>query len=71
MASEDCVLGAKHEAEIGELRRQAEENREDHDSMWDAINAIRNRLPLWGTVLISLLASTVTGLLVAIVKLRD
>jgi hypothetical protein len=74
MGNGECVIGAKHGAEIEELQRACgdlkRENRDEHDDLWQAVNALRNRLPLWATVLISLLASTVTGLLVAIVKLR-
>jgi hypothetical protein len=59
MANGDCVVGARHEAEIVAL--QEDNRRQDavDKEQWDAINALRNRLPLWATLVISLL----TGLL--------
>ncbi len=53
---EECVMGAKHEAQLVHL--------EDSDGkQWTAIDLLRNRLPTWATVAISLLTFLVGVLL--------
>lgn len=59
---DDCTIGATHTADIASLQRLAEENREDHTRMWDAMDKLKNRLPLWATLVISILMA-VLGIL--------
>ncbi|ATW24805.1 hypothetical protein [Candidatus Formimonas warabiya] len=41
---------------LGEkIDSNAEENREAHKQLWEAINSLRNRLPVWATLFISFL----------------
>ena len=37
------------------FEQQLIELQKDKDEQWDAINALRNRLPTWATIVISLL----------------
>lgn len=69
MANGDCVVGARHEAEIEELQRIAGQNAKDHDEMWKAINSLRNRLPVWATAAISLL-TFLCGILGTLAKMK-
>lgn len=62
---EDCTVGATHTAEIQTLQRLADENREDHNRMWETMDRIERRLPLWATMLISVLM-TLCGILATI-----
>ena len=52
---EDCTIGAQHSAEIQNLQRDAERLHAVDEQQWTAINTIRNRLPTWATLLISIL----------------
>lgn len=36
------------------------EHKNEHDKIWTAIEALRNRLPLWATLLISVLVAIVS-----------
>lgn len=40
-------------------RPEREEVVEQHDKIWAAMEALRNRLPLWATILITILTSIV------------
>lgn len=70
MANQDCVVGATLTKAVSVLEERVEENRQAHDDMWEALNALRNRLPLWATLVFALLTSTVTGLLVALMRMQ-
>lgn len=39
----------------GKLNTHMLNNKEDHEDMWEAINDLRNRLPVWATFVIALL----------------
>lgn len=54
-----CSNHAGLDERINGLRRDMDKNEQDHNEMWTAINNLRNRLPVWATVVIALL----TGLL--------
>lgn len=45
---EECKKHSGFEQQLIELQKDKEEQ-------WDAINALRNRLPTWATIVISLL----------------
>lgn len=45
---EECKQHSGITAQLAELQK-------DKDEQWDAINALRNRLPTWATIVISLL----------------
>ena len=45
---------------IDEHEKRLDSHAEVHDQIWGAIEVLRNRLPLWATLLIGFLAS-VTG----------
>jgi len=64
----DCVIGATHAADIKSLQRAEEVNAQDHGKMWDAIDHLRNRLPVWATVVISVL-TFICGILVTLAGL--
>ena len=68
MANGECVIGARHEAEISALRERADKSDECNEQQWTAINQIRNRLPPWGTAIISLLTFLCGVLLTVAVK---
>lgn len=53
--STDCVLGARHEEQIAALKAEAVRLAGVDQEQWQAINQIKNRLPTWATVVISLL----------------
>jgi hypothetical protein len=42
---------------VNEHEKRLDSHVEVHEELWGAINHLRNRLPLWATLLIGLLAS--------------
>jgi len=55
----ECVLGARNETEIINLK--------DSDTLqWQVINSMRNRLPVWATLLITVISAIIAGLIVKI-----
>lgn len=61
----DCVVGAKHEEAIKALQKRGEELHEVDERQWEAINSLRNRPPVWTTVVISVL-TFIAGILSAL-----
>ena len=68
MANGECVIGARHGAEIAALQDRAGKIEDINEQQWTAINQIRNRLPPWGTAIISLLTFLCGVLLTVAVK---
>ena len=50
-----------HAVKFDEVDRRFENHSDVHDELWGAINDLRNRLPLWATLLIAFLASICGG----------
>ena len=66
---DDCTTGATHTADIKALQDRVDRHDDDEVRMWEAIDKLRNRLPLWATITLGALASTATGLIVAMAKM--
>ena len=43
------------------LEKKLDDHSEEHDKLWNAISELQNRLPLWATMLISVLCSLLGG----------
>lgn len=63
MTTETCKAHSGLEMLIAGVEKKLDEhvknNEDDHKEMWAAINNLRNRLPVWATVVISLLTAAV------------
>lgn len=49
MANEDCVIGAQLTERVNALSSRTTDLHNVNEQQWDAINALRNRLPTWAT----------------------
>jgi len=52
---DDCTIGAVHTTEICALQAEDARLHAVDQEQWRAINQIKNRLPVWATLVISLL----------------
>lgn len=66
MGNSDCVVGARNEEAIRALQKKDEELAGVDEQLWQAVNALRNRPPVWCTAAISFL-SFLAGLLAMMV----
>lgn len=57
--SSECTMGVDNQRRIINLEQNRtadrSENESDHREMWEAINRIKDRPPVWATVVISVL----------------
>ena len=63
-----CSSGVEHGQQIINLGDTMKELKEETEKQWDAIEKLRNRLPVWATLFISSLtciAGILIGLLIA------
>ena len=59
MSNGNCVVGARHDADIVGLQKETARLHEVDDQQWTAINQIRNRLPTWATLLLGILMGVI------------
>lgn len=55
MGNDDCTIGAELRARVGGHDEKFHANEGEHERMWEAIDKLRNRPPVWATGVISLL----------------
>ena len=67
MSNGECTIGATNTADIATLKDRCRDLHDVDEDQWRAINALRNRLPVWATMAISLL-TFLCGILAAKLK---
>ena len=68
MSNEDCTVGVELKQRVIAEEGRSIQNERDHAKLWDDIDKLRNRLPIWATGVMSLLSFTcgVLGTLLAV-----
>ena len=66
-AQEGCdfgrVLAERVAQHIGQCERRHDDAAEERERMWNALEQVRNRLPTWAVVLISVMSALLGGAL--------
>lgn len=63
MPNGECTVGAELRARVVGHDLTLRQNTEEHQELWEAVEKLRNRPPIWATTVISLLSFACGALL--------
>lgn len=62
MPNGDCIIGAECRTEINGLKTRNVELHAVDEQQWDVLNKLRDRLPVWGTLVFGTLTAIIAVL---------